>query len=73
MKRTFRLRQHELYDGNSLATEGLPHDIALLEVNQPIEFNEYVQPACLPGDENFDVVGNSDCWITGWGRTQGIL
>lgn len=38
-----------------------------------MEFNQYVQPACLPGDENLDLVGNDDCWITGWGLTQGTL
>ena len=63
--------QHENYDGNSLSTEGLPHDIALLQVSRPMVFNEYVTPACLPGDENLDLVGNGDCWITGWGLTQG--
>lgn len=63
--------QHEQYDGNSLSTEGLPHDIALLEVQTPMQFNQYVQPACLPGEEDLDLVGNNDCWITGWGLTQG--
>lgn len=66
-----RIIMHELYDGNSLSTEGLPHDIALLEVVNPMQFNDYVQPACLPGDENLDLVGNPECWITGWGLTQG--
>lgn len=56
-----------------MSTEGLPHDIALLEVSSLMEFNQYVQPACLPGDENLDLVGNDDCWITGWGLTQGTL
>jgi len=66
-----RIRMHQQYDGNSLSTEGLPHDIALLEVQTPMQFNQYVQPACLPGEEDLDLVGNNDCWITGWGLTQG--
>lgn len=65
------LLQHELYDGNSLSTEGLPHDIALLETTTPMVFNEYVEPACLPGDADLDLVDNNDCWITGWGLTKG--
>ncbi|KAF6029206.1 hypothetical protein EB796_012485 [Bugula neritina] len=34
-------------------------------------FDEYVQPACLPTDENQVFLGNTNCWITGWGVTQG--
>lgn len=34
-------------------------------------FNTAVQPACLPGDADLNLVGNDDCWITGWGVTKG--
>ena len=60
-----------MYDGNSLQTDGLPYDIALLEVDTPIEFNTQIQPACLPTHEDMDVVGNNNCWISGWGLTKG--
>lgn len=63
--------QHELYDGNSLSTEGLPYDIALMEVAMPIEFDARTQPACLPTHDEMSVLGNSDCWISGWGLTKG--
>jgi len=52
--------------------DGLLHDIALLEVITPMVFDEYVQPTCLPTDENQVFLGNTNCWITGWGVTQGM-
>ena len=48
------------------------NDIALVKLNAAIEFNEAVQPLCLPG-ENEDVHDYSRCVTTGWGRTHGKL
>ncbi|XP_064632709.1 chymotrypsinogen A-like isoform X2 [Lineus longissimus] len=51
-------------------TDTSPNDIALLSLDKPLEFNEYVKPVCLPEiDESF--ADHPDCWVTGWGQTYG--
>ena len=40
----------------------LNNDIAVFELEKPIQFNKYVQPVCLPDK---DVAVGSDCYITG--------
>lgn len=46
-----------------------PYDIALVKVDEPIEFDSpVVSPACLPkGDKNFE---GQFCYISGWGFTM---
>ncbi|XP_076836296.1 ST14 transmembrane serine protease matriptase b [Brachyhypopomus gauderio] len=45
------------------------NDIALVELDSPIKFNQRVWPICLPAatDEFF---AGKPVWITGWGRVQ---
>ena len=38
------------------------NDIAILELDRPIQFNKYVQPVCLPDK---DVPVGKECYITG--------
>jgi len=45
----------------------LKDDIAILRLSQPVQFNRYVQPACLPGP---DPPINSEVVIVGWGAEQ---
>ena len=40
----------------------LNNDIAVLELEKPIQFNKYVQPACLP---EFFVKPGTECYVTG--------
>uniref|UniRef100_A0A8C4VGT8 Peptidase S1 domain-containing protein n=1 Tax=Gopherus evgoodei TaxID=1825980 RepID=A0A8C4VGT8_9SAUR len=56
--------QHEHYEPRMES-----NDIALLELDQPIECNDYAQPACLP-DAMVEVSNLSHCYISGWGVTQ---
>ncbi|KAK9969705.1 hypothetical protein ABG768_027857 [Culter alburnus] len=46
--------------------KGLDHDIALMKLVQPLIFNGFVEPICLPnfGEEFAD---GKMCWISGWG------
>ncbi|ROL54896.1 Transmembrane protease serine 3 [Anabarilius grahami] len=48
--------------------KGLDHDIALMKLVQPLIFNGFVEPICLPnfGEEFAD---GKMCWISGWGAT----
>uniref|UniRef100_A0A4W6E4L3 Transmembrane serine protease 15 n=1 Tax=Lates calcarifer TaxID=8187 RepID=A0A4W6E4L3_LATCA len=49
-------------------------DIAMMHLQQPINFTELIQPVCLPA-EGQDVTTRRKCFITGWGRVaeQGSL
>lgn len=50
------------------------YDIALLELSEPLEFTNTIQPICLPDSSHMFPAGMS-CWVTGWGamREGGIL
>uniref|UniRef100_A0A669BG25 Plasminogen n=1 Tax=Oreochromis niloticus TaxID=8128 RepID=A0A669BG25_ORENI len=45
-------------------------DIALLKLERPALINEKVQPACLP-EKDYIVPSGTECYVTGWGETQG--
>uniref|UniRef100_A0A8D0E5X2 Acrosin n=1 Tax=Salvator merianae TaxID=96440 RepID=A0A8D0E5X2_SALMN len=43
------------------------NDIALMELNEPVNCTDYIQPACLP-DTNVVISALTHCYISGWGR-----
>ncbi|XP_077408148.1 plasminogen [Vanacampus margaritifer] len=45
-------------------------DIALLKLERPAVINDKVLPACLP-ERNYIVPSGTECYVTGWGETQG--
>ncbi|XP_030576884.1 plasminogen-like isoform X2 [Archocentrus centrarchus] len=45
-------------------------DIALLKLERPAIINDQVQPACLP-EKDYIVSSEAECFVTGWGETQG--
>ncbi|XP_049613820.1 plasminogen [Syngnathus scovelli] len=45
-------------------------DIALLKLERPAVINDKVLPACLP-DKDYIVPSGTECYVTGWGETQG--
>jgi len=68
-----KMIQHPGYDRKTTVL----NDICLIRLGRKIEYNNIVQPACLPsqGDAlGADVVGNEDgannnCYVAGWGYT----
>ncbi|NXX79416.1 OVCH2 protein, partial [Urocolius indicus] len=44
-------------------------DIALLQLAEPLEFNHYVRPVCLPAKEEV-VQPSRVCVVTGWGAPE---
>ena len=58
--------QHPEYDSQS---PGVPNDIAIIRLAEAVDLsNQYVGVIGLP-EANEDFVGNSNCWIMGWGLT----
>uniref|UniRef100_A0A673AF21 Suppressor of tumorigenicity 14 protein homolog n=1 Tax=Sphaeramia orbicularis TaxID=375764 RepID=A0A673AF21_9TELE len=45
------------------------YDIALLELSQPLEFTNTIQPICLPSSSHVFPAGIA-CWVTGWGSLR---
>jgi len=63
---TYRVKKvymHQSYQRPS----AINNDIAVFELEKPIQFNKYVQPVCLPDK---DVPVGTECYITGWGKTR---
>ncbi len=56
-----RIISHSSYDN-----ETLEYDISLLELQQPIEYDNYVRPLCLATIEQETTV-YQNCYATGWG------
>ncbi|XP_035994658.1 transmembrane protease serine 3 [Fundulus heteroclitus] len=49
--------------------KGLDYDIALMGLEEPLVFNGFVEPICLPNyGEEFSE--GTMCWISGWGATE---
>ncbi|XP_055909982.1 venom serine protease Bi-VSP-like [Eupeodes corollae] len=58
---------HEQYNLKSIS-----NDIALLQLNAPVSFTEFISPICLPEDIKFmqqDFVGNNP-FVAGWGTVK---
>nr|XP_060632264.1 acrosin-like [Anolis sagrei ordinatus] len=45
------------------------NDLALIELDEPVLCNDYIQMACLP-DTSVNVSTMGHCYIAGWGYTQ---
>lgn len=45
------------------------NDIALMELDRPITYSDYIKPICLPSPQHVFETG-STVWITGWGATR---
>lgn len=45
------------------------YDIALLELSEPLEYSNTIQPICLPSSTHVFPAG-MPCWVTGWGALR---
>ena len=50
---------------------GFREDIAMLKLTTPVEFTDYVRPACLATSDNEEEdYGATNCSVAGWGATS---
>ncbi|CAI5786722.1 acrosinacrosin-like [Podarcis lilfordi] len=63
------LVKHERYDNKLNSREVVYRDIALLEMDEPVNCSDYIQPACLP-DKSLPVLMFGHCYVSGWGGLQ---
>ncbi|NXX24586.1 ACRO protein, partial [Nicator chloris] len=61
VRRIKQLFRHENYNRSDIS-----NDIALLELNEPVECSPYIQLACV-ADPTLTVSELQNCWIAGWG------
>ncbi|XP_030649762.1 serine protease 27 [Chanos chanos] len=45
------------------------NDVALVELESPVTWTDYVQPICLP-DAGLEFTGGTPCFVTGWGHIR---
>ncbi|KAJ6658091.1 hypothetical protein lerEdw1_001567 [Lerista edwardsae] len=61
-------RINELTIHSDYSTRTYENDIALLSLEETIQYNAYIQPICLP--EASQLMPANNCYITGWGRRK---
>lgn len=66
VQQTFRVITLHKHSGFSM--QNLKHDIAVLQLERNVEMSDKITTVCLPQQ---DANLNSECYITGWGRTSG--
>lgn len=62
-KNVRRVIVHRQYDAATFA-----NDLALLELDSPVAFDEHIVPICMPRDKE-DFTGRM-ATVTGWGRLK---
>lgn len=45
------------------------NDIALMELESPVTYSDFIKPICLPSAQHSFPAGNT-VWVTGWGATR---
>lgn len=56
------VKAHESYNPRRIV-----NDVALLKLEAPVEYNQYIQPICLPAAAQNPANPNK-CYAVGWGR-----
>lgn len=59
--RVKRVESNPLYQGMASSA-----DVALVELDTPVTFTNYILPVCVP-DPSVVFETGLNCWVTGWG------
>ncbi|NWQ99200.1 ACRO protein, partial [Paradoxornis webbianus] len=63
MRSVKQVVMHQYYNPADMS-----YDIALLELDHPVQCSPYIQLACVP-DATLTVSQLQNCWVAGWGAT----
>uniref|UniRef100_A0A8C4S7G7 Peptidase S1 domain-containing protein n=1 Tax=Erpetoichthys calabaricus TaxID=27687 RepID=A0A8C4S7G7_ERPCA len=56
-----------------IGSQACRNDIALLQLDAPVNYTELILPVCLP-TQNSTFSAQDNCWVTGWGNIrEGVL
>ncbi|XP_054715757.1 chymotrypsin-like elastase family member 2A isoform X1 [Uloborus diversus] len=70
VRRAIKIIAYPDLEGEDTMRFSFTHDISLVKLNAPVQFNDGVQPACLPS-LGTTLTPGMDCYVTGWGETRG--
>ncbi|XP_003790665.1 transmembrane protease serine 12 [Otolemur garnettii] len=68
--RTKKIRIKAIIIHPHFILESYVNDIALFHLKKAVQYNNYIQPICLPFDVFQNLDQNTTCFISGWGRTK---
>ncbi|XP_033102537.1 roundabout homolog 2-like [Anneissia japonica] len=51
------------------SSKTLDNDIALMQLDKPVQYDEYISPVCLSRE---NVPAGTECVVTGWGDTERV-
>jgi Trypsin len=62
-----KIYAHESYDHTSANKF---NDIAVIELEFPVKFNEFIRPICLPTNDTVEYFDYGSATVTGFGKTE---
>jgi len=65
-RRVLEIIRHPSYRGGIS-----PGDMVLMRLDSPLQYNNVVQPVCIPSQGEMQDVTQRTCMLTGWGMTKG--
>lgn len=68
-KQVATIKQIVIHPGYDHKSPAKINDIALIQLNRPAEWSEFVQPACLPKPDGNQFSGQL-AMVSGWGKTE---
>ncbi|NXF12632.1 TMPSC protease, partial [Smithornis capensis] len=68
---TAKRRIRRILVHSEFKSDTFENDVALFELHSAVQYNLHIQPICLPpAPLLLHMENSSDCYISGWGRTQ---
>ncbi|KAM4802507.1 plasma kallikrein [Urocitellus parryii] len=65
-KETYFSRIKEIIIHQKYKISEAGHDIALIKLQEPLNYTEFQKPVCLPSKNDANTI-YTNCWVTGWG------
>ena len=73
VKKAILHKDYKPKDNQAEGSSGVIHDLAILQLEDDIEFTAEMSPICLPSDVRPDKYKGEKATVAGWGRTDGMM